>query len=111
MQTLTYSTNETSKLNEARRSLWVNKFMLGAASAEPERYSKSLFMGAINRDRAELRKVARAIRAKLPAQTRYRVELQGDVITFAVYEWAHNKCQAKKRASHRHPHFEVKRVD
>ncbi len=58
-----YSSNPHSKLNRARRALWAARYMLGAANQEPHRYSKSLWMGVLNRNRAELRKVVRDMRA------------------------------------------------
>lgn len=58
-----YSSNPHSKLNLARRGLWAAKHMLGAANQEPQRYSKSLWMGILNQRRAELRKLASEMRA------------------------------------------------
>ena len=66
VEPLTYSSSYDSELNSARRALWVARYMLGLANKQPEKYSKSLWMGKINKARNNLRKVARSVRAKLP---------------------------------------------
>ena len=67
MKTLTYSTSKYSELNSARRDLWVCKDLLGASNTTPE-ISRSYWMGELNRSRANLRKVARKVRAQLAEQ-------------------------------------------
>ena len=69
METLTYSSDRYSELNEARRALWSAKNMLGHANAEPHLYDKSLWMGQINVHRAQLRQVAYRMRAAQCAPT------------------------------------------
>lgn len=100
MQPITYSSSEHSQLNTARRSLWVAKYMLGQCNNE--NFSRSFWMGRVNTYRAELRTLARAIRAKLPAQDVYRVQLSGESTTFAQYEYAHSQAQAERRVMARY---------
>ena len=95
MELLTYSSNENSQINNARRNYWVSRHMLGQCNTHP--FSRSMWMGAVNRDRAALRKLAHKIRAKLPAQEVYRVELKGEAIRFAEYVYAHSQAQANRR--------------
>ncbi len=111
MELLTYTTNNVSPLNEARRQLWSSKYMLGMANKHPGQYAgKGFWMGQINRDRAALRKVAHELRAKLPARKLYRVTMQGEVLHFSVCMRAHKEGQAWDMAQSQHKSFSVSSV-
>ena len=97
MELLTYSSNPASSLNVARLELWCAKEVLAEANRTKDNEMKGRAMSYINKDREALRKLARKIRAKLPAQQVYRVELHGSAIRFAEYVYAHSQAQAARR--------------
>lgn len=102
MKLLTYSSNPASQLNRLRLQLWCAKEVLAEANRTKDNEMKGRAMSYINKDREALRKLAHKIRAKLPAQEVYRVELKGDSISFAEYQWAHSQSQANRRVMARH---------
>lgn len=109
MEMLKFSSNGTSKLNQARLQLWCAKAVLAEANRTKDNDMKARAMSYINKDREALRKLARAIRAKLPAQDVYRVEMKGESKKrFAVMEFAHSQQQANRRVQAIYgEHFEV----
>lgn len=91
---LKYSSSETNNINNARRNLWVSRYMLGEANRNPEEFDKSLWLTVINRERHQLRRIAKALRAKLPKRKLYRFELYGDAIAFTIWQRAHTPEKA-----------------
>lgn len=102
MDLLNYNTDPGSALNQLRLQLWCAKEVLAEANRTKDNEMKRRAMRYINKDREALRNLAHKIRAKLPAQEVYRVELKGEAIRFAEYEWAHSQSQANRRVMHRH---------
>lgn len=66
MDTLTYSSNELSELNNARRSLWSDRYMQNASIEEPGKYETPEFWQvAIDRSTEELKQVAHKLKSVL----------------------------------------------
>jgi len=85
METLTYSSNQYSQLNDARRQLWSSKYMLGMENQYPGEFAgKSFWMTSINRDRATLRAVAKRYKARLAQRYIYKVPMVGEASTMYI---------------------------
>lgn len=112
MELLTYSSNEDSPLNEARRQYWSDRYMLGLATSEPDRYDVKFWLGQQSPSRSNLAKVARELRAKLQPKKVYRVALAASVTEFVVHIRTHSWKAAKEEAMELYgKHFAVVSVD
>lgn len=102
MKQLTYSSNQFNELNVARRTLWTCRLMLSEANKRNDTEGKRLWFGAMNRDRAELRKVAKRIRQSMPPRRKFRIVMVSPWTEFVVYEFGINAYEAERKANERY---------
>lgn len=112
MELLTYSTDPGTALNRARLELWCAKEALAEANRTKDNAKKARAMGYINKDRAALAKIAKAIRAKMQPVKSYRITVAGSVTQFVKYEYAHSYQDAKQLAHENYAnHFSIVSVE
>lgn len=98
MQTLTYSSNQDSQLNEARLRYWADRYMLGLSNKRPDLISKPDSLRAIPNSRRELLRIAAQVRARLNSKKLYRVPMVGEASTHYMYIPAFSMKNAQYRA-------------
>lgn len=97
MQTLTYSSNENSRLNVARSELFVAQYMKDAQEKKRGFYQFD-FSDDPDKAKERLLQVATQVRARLNSKKLYRVPLVGEASTHYMYIPAFSMKNAQYRA-------------